>query len=217
MSDQLSRLVLDWCRSAAAVDWNGGFTTLEDCQALSQRLTESRMLHDMLMAIPLDSNLLEQCEQLQGIKKLVLIDDTEHDIRLRLHLFEDYSFDVAHNHKWSFFSTILKGGYTQFIHGELQNDATAENIKRMPISTATSYSVGDSYFLRHNMVHSLRALPGTITLVIRGPITRPQSHWHDFKSDQHWKHSGDETDTLKRKLSYSEAKATASMLASQLE
>ena len=217
MLAQLSKQVDDWCRSAAAVDWNGSFSSLEACQALSQQLTESKFLQELLMTLPINSKLLEQCEQLQGIKKLVLIDDTANDIKLRIHLFEDYAFDVAHNHKWSFFSTVLKGGYTQFLHGEVGNNATTEDIQKMPVSTATRYEEGDSYFLRHNMVHSLRALPKTVTLVIRGPILRQQSLWHDFKSKKQWYHQGDETDSLKRKLRVHETEATVSKISSLLK
>lgn len=195
-----------WCSSAGSLDWDGSFSTLPECDELVGELVRSGLLRRLLKGLVDNPTLLAQCEQLQGIKKLVLIDDLKRDIRLRLHLFKDYAFDVAHNHKWSFHSTILKGSYIHSLHGEVNANTRTEDIERMPVVTATKCSAGGSYFLRHNMVHSLRAEPEAITLVVRGPVAREQSLWTDFKSKNKWTHLGDETDTLKRPLTLNEVK-----------
>ena len=204
----MTRSVEEWIDGVSKVDWNGNLRSLPQCDTLVRRLIGSGMLRRLLNQVSGEPRLVRLCEQLQGLKKIVLIDDKCRDIRLRLHLFENYEFDVAHNHKWSFHSTILSGRYLQSLHGEVRDDMSALDIQSMSVVTATEYRTLDSYFLRHSMVHSLRAEPHTVTLVIRGPIMRAQSLWRDLKNSKAWVHKGDATDTLKRPLTEEEAITT---------
>jgi len=49
--------------------------------------------------------------------KLVLYNAAELAVRLRLHVYQAGFFDRPHNHRWSFASHILRGGYVHRIFG----------------------------------------------------------------------------------------------------
>jgi hypothetical protein len=51
------------------------------------------------------------------MRKLVLHDDADLGVRLRLHLYRGGFFDRPHNHRWSFASRILHGGYRHRLFG----------------------------------------------------------------------------------------------------
>lgn len=105
--------------------------------------------------------------------KLVLWRSADGSVRLRLHLFRPGYTDRPHNHRWSFASRILAGGYIHTLYGTadqvLADTRAGAPLRQLWVGTQPQSS---SYFLDDQAVHSLRAEHATVSLVLRGPSVK---------------------------------------------
>ncbi|MGH3991629.1 MAG: hypothetical protein ACRDSN_04090, partial [Pseudonocardiaceae bacterium] len=119
-----------------------------------------------------DPHLAQMCEGYDFMHKLVLYDAAELGVRLRLHVYQAGFFDRPHNHRWSFASHILRGGYVHRIFG--RDDQFGEDTdpnSLLPIHERLEQS-GSTYALHHTSVHTVQAEADTISLLIRGPAAK---------------------------------------------
>jgi len=153
-------------------DWDDlGVVGVTTESIFSQLLSPGR-LHDMLEALRHDEHLRGMCERYDFLDKLVLFDDADTGVRVRLHLFRSGYFDRPHNHRWSFASRILTGQYTHRLYG--REDVILDNPSGAglwPIMERVEH-VGAEYVLHHNSVHAVQAATDTISLVLRGPARK---------------------------------------------
>lgn len=187
-----------------SVDWEDASAGLSVAGPLLMDVARSGLLLELLSQLPSSARLAAMCEHLQGIRKLVLYDDEALKVRLRLHAFGDYYADVAHNHRWSYASLVLRGGYEHIIHGEVGAATRPEDLRSMAAAHSSLVGEGSAYFLHHRMVHSLRVRPYSVSLILRGPVVRPSALWNNRASNETWVHQGSGIDPRKTDMTLGE-------------
>ncbi|MFD5089220.1 hypothetical protein ACFWMR_01370 [Amycolatopsis thailandensis] len=155
------------------IDWNDTTSILRGCTPVFQSLASDPLLLSALVAgIADDSHLADMCEGYDFMHKLVLYDATDLGVRLRLHVYREGFFDRPHNHRWSFASHILRGGYTHRIFGrddQFGEDTDPDSL--LPIHERFEQP-GSTYALHHTSVHTVQAEADTISLLVRGPSAK---------------------------------------------
>ncbi|MEV7010660.1 hypothetical protein [Streptosporangium sp. NPDC051022] len=113
------------------------------------------------------------CESYEQMDKLVLWQSEDRSLRLRLHVFHPGFFDRPHNHRWSFVSRILTGGYLHSLYGSEETVAEQARAGHAPLSRFVRQETpGTQYFLEHSLVHSLSADRVSVSLLLRGPSVK---------------------------------------------
>ncbi len=159
--------------SLGQVDWDDTTSILRGCTPLFDALGNDPALLAVLVAGVADNaHLAETCEGYDFMHKLVLYDATELNVRLRLHVYRAGFFDRPHNHRWSFASHILRGGYVHRIFGrddQFGEDTDPDSL--LPIHERLEQA-GATFALHHTSVHTVQAEADTISLLVRGPSAK---------------------------------------------
>ncbi|MDX2292332.1 MULTISPECIES: hypothetical protein [Streptomyces] len=160
-------------RRIRALDW-------QDLDRLSVELTEllAELAADGAWLAAAMENLLhtpelrDLSERLAELDKMVLINDSESGVRIRLHRFRQGYFDRPHNHRFTFGARILSGGYRHTIYGDHPDPEHDFDLERVVPTLIRRESAGSSYVIQHTLVHSVAAEPETLTLTVRGPAQK---------------------------------------------
>ncbi len=179
--------------------------------------------HDLIESIGADArllgNLIEHSRQSDTARKHFerhrLLDkihlyESPSGVRLRLHLSTQEHRDRPHDHRFSFVSTILAGGYLQTRHklvGDLsgvapayQNDSDAPrvNVAVVPLFQ-TFQAVGSTYSLHHSEIHTTFTQPQSVSLFLRGPAEKDRSIITERESGTAWWRYGREAEPTERR------------------
>lgn len=155
----------------AALDWTDMPKLLGPMEELLDDLASSpTWLNDAFDHVLRTPELLNQCERLQELDRVVLVSDKNSDVRVRLHLFTGSDFDRPHNHRWSFGSRLLHGSYHHYLFGDYE-ELTPETRIGTP-ALVREEKAGSGYLIRHTMVHTVASPPGTTSLIVRGPAEK---------------------------------------------
>lgn len=157
----------------ACIDWDSTTSILRWCTPIFDSLAnEPALLSKLLTGVSESSHLSEMCEGYDFMRKLVLYDDADLGVRLRLHVYRAGFFDRPHNHRWSFASHILRGVYVHRLFGrDDQFDEETDRDALLPILERSERS-GSIYALHHTSVHTVQAEDDTISLLVRGPSAK---------------------------------------------
>ena len=151
------------------IDWDDTTSILRGCTPVFDALSRHPTLLARLVAdVAEDSHLADMCEGYDFMHKLVLYDAAEHSVRLRLHIYQAGFFDRPHNHRWSFASHILRGGYVHRIFGrDDQFGADTDPASLLPIHERREQP-GSTYALHHTQrAHHVQAEADTISLLVQ--------------------------------------------------
>lgn len=155
------------------LDWNDTRAVSEaTSKTLAGIAEEGGRLRELAEGVCTDASLLEKCEEYDILRKMVIAEDAEYDVRLRLHVFLPGYIDRPHNHRWTYASMILAGSYTHQIYGAdtgFDEGVDVDSLKPLLVRHETP---GSHYALHNTMVHSLVAEPMTVSLVLRGPSVK---------------------------------------------
>ncbi|MEU2122402.1 hypothetical protein [Nocardia niwae] len=180
-----------------SLDWEDiGAVQRQAGAALAQIAGRPDILAAALRQIPARPELLRLCEHQErySVDKLILYSDAESGIRVRLHVFLPGHADLPHNHRWTFATSILRGGYRHLVYGDAPKGVMP------PIVHARHEGPGDGYVLHHSVVHAVAAEPNTVSLVIRGPAVKDRSLVFDRqKSWWHYSATQDSAEDSARK------------------
>lgn len=154
------------------VPWEDGRGALAAVGAVFDEIAADPALLPALVA-DLSGDERGGCESYPCMDKLVLWQSADRSTRLRLHLFTPGYVDRPHNHRWSFVSRILRGGYVHSVYGS-EDDVLATVREGVPVRPVLAHDegAGSQYFLDHSLVHSLRADVVTVSLLLRGPSVK---------------------------------------------
>lgn len=141
--------------------------------ALRRVAGDKSFLRGLLAAVPGDPNLFSKCESDTVEDKIVLYDDEQRGIRIRLRLATTEQRELAHSHRFSFSNLVLRGSYKHRNYqcrGEFSQESTAEDV--VPVCIHED-SPNHCFTIHHSAVHAtpLEA-EGTISLVLRGPAVK---------------------------------------------
>jgi hypothetical protein len=178
MIDVLERLDVDWSDLATAHQ-----TTKP---LLEELAADKAMLATLLDRARSTPRLMGMCERHRLLDKLVIFEG-ESGWRLRLHMSTQEHLDRPHDHRFSFTTHILAGGYQHVRHelvGELGSDvpptiqddfdAIETNLVAIP-RFVTHERQGHIYSLHHTEVHTIYTAPDTVSLFLRGPAEKNRS------------------------------------------
>lgn len=108
--------------------------------------------------------------------KLCLAYDSEADVEIRLNYYykNSYVHDSWHNHRWSFWSSLLCGSAVHRVATGI--DPAADDC------VLFRHRAGDVYRLGSGLFHSFVPEPGTVSLMFRGRVTA--SNWSRSEIDK---------------------------------
>jgi predicted metal-dependent enzyme (double-stranded beta helix superfamily) len=146
---------------------------------------DKQELRKKILEIPERETLFALCEHYDILDKIVLFISEDDSLRVRLHIFADGYFDRPHNHRWSYSSRILSGGYRHIIYALNENFANPHIQDLMPVIIRQE-SAGDFYTLHSSQYHSVIAESGTVTLIARGPSDKERFRLFDRTTKESW-------------------------------
>ncbi|MEW1750565.1 hypothetical protein ACIQU1_15155 [Streptomyces angustmyceticus] len=168
MDRDLTRLQrLDWSRIEVAEHVTGQVTAL---------LATPGALRELLDNALADATLLNLSERQWWGDRIVLFDDPDSMLRIRLHRF-DQGTHFPHSHRWPFYTRILRGQYLHRLYGPESVVRAQLEASPGPLtpSTVRTEGAGSSYAIDQHMVHSVTSATNTFSLVIQGPRLKEQS------------------------------------------
>lgn len=168
-------------------------------QALFGKYLNKDYLKQAVLKIPDNNQLFLMCEHYDILDKLVLHDDKDIGIRVRLHVFANDYFDRPHDHRWTYSSYILSGGYKHIIYGIKRNVECPEFDDLIPVQIRHEKK-GDSYTLHCSQYHSVIAKPETVSLIIRGPSHKDKFRLIDRITKNSWWQYGTSVESEEEKL-----------------
>lgn len=147
-----------------------------------------------------DLRLFSMAEHFDRIDQIILYDDLSRGIRIRLHIYPPDHFDGPHNHRWSFTSFILAGSYCHRIFRiDERIDESTCMLDLQPLFIVQECA-GVSYTLHHSVIHSVIALPDTVSLILRGPVEKDRLMMTDLKTGKmRWKYGWEKEMVEERK------------------
>ncbi|WP_328485571.1 hypothetical protein [Streptomyces zaomyceticus] len=186
MLDHLDRLTVDWTDFEAA-----GEITRDLVHKLAD---DKESLRKLVYDVEHRPELLAMCERHQLLDYIVLYDALDRGFRLRLHLSTEDHHDRPHDHRFSFSSRIVAGGYTHtwyHLDGELYerpdpearqylsrhhpDPRGASHLDRLTPHLTRWEGPGNCYTLHHSAIHTTFTTPDTVSLFLRGPVEKDRS------------------------------------------
>jgi len=164
----------------AAIDFADIQSLLDGGEALLRHAARPEHLRALLDRTRTTPGLLTQCEHFNLFDKIVLHEDRERKVRLRLHVFGGEVREV-HHHRASFASLVLHGSYTHLLFGdEKYLGDPAGGLSRFQALMAQDQRPGSTYALHHAMVHATVAKPETVSLMLQAPVARDSFRIYDL-------------------------------------
>jgi predicted metal-dependent enzyme (double-stranded beta helix superfamily) len=170
------------------LDWDN----LEDVSGVSAQVLQDLADHPdalkgALLALPDRPELATMCEHYDILDKAVLYNDPVTGFRVRLHVFLPGYFDRPHNHRWTYASRIMEGGYRHVLYGTDERFDDGVDPRKLAPLLLTRVNAGDMYTLHHSMIHAITdAVPHTTTLVLRGPAVKDRFVVTDRHTGESW-------------------------------
>jgi hypothetical protein len=160
---------LDW-----ETDFRGTAAATQD--ALRALAADPEQLQGLLCDVENKPELLDKSERLRLDDKIVLYDalDTQ-GFRLRLHISKNEDREVAHNHRFSITTLILRGVYYHKLYlteGPFGESADADSVRPVFLRDERA---GACYTMHHSVIESNTTAPGTMSLLMRGPTMKARA------------------------------------------
>jgi hypothetical protein len=152
------------------IDWNDLPRTAVVTEDLIRRFAADKALFRRLLhAVQEDPYLWAKCEEDVVEDKIVLWDDVEKGLRIRLRMATAYQQQLAHCHRFSFTNLVLRGRYLHrnyVARNGFDENALPEDVQPVILHEDKA---GDCFTIHHEALHSTAFTEvGTISLVLRG-------------------------------------------------
>jgi hypothetical protein len=146
-------------------------------------LATSRVAEDLLRHLSKDKNLMRalikhaaednylwtKCEEDLVEDKIVLWDDIDKNLRIRLRMSTAPQQRLAHCHRFSFSNLVLRGSYTHWIYKPVAGFDETTYLEDVEEVVLHEDNAGDCFTIHHNTLHSTPFTEEhTISLVLRG-------------------------------------------------
>lgn len=136
-------------------------------------------LRQLVLDVPNNKELLSDSTHYERVDKLVLWNSDDKAMQIRLHIYANQpssgkarnlaDISEAHNHRWSFSTRILSGGYFHTIY---RMDVLETGKHHLVPIMIRHEGVGSCYALHHSQYHSITEESNTVSLIVRGPIEK---------------------------------------------
>ena len=152
------------------VDWQDVGEVAEHATPILRSFSEQPgIVRRLFQNMEAEPDMRALCERSPMMDKFVLFRDLKDRFRLRLHFFRAGYFDMPHNHRWSYASVILRGGYKHVLYGNevaLEEEMALEALEPRMVRYEDE---GASYVLHNSWTHAIQARNETVSMIIRGP------------------------------------------------
>ena len=159
-----------------AIDWNYDFASVSTVtENIIRKFAEDKdLFRRVLMRVPNERYLWEKCEEDVTEDKIVLWDDVDKNIRIRLRMSTKPQQRLAHSHRFSFTNLVLRGRYTHWVYMANEDFHPEINIDDVREVVIQEDKMGDCFSIHHETLHSTPFTEEeTISLVLRGnPLKR---------------------------------------------
>lgn len=155
---------------AEPIDWNDLPRVATLTEDLIRRFAADRdLFRRLLLAVEHDPYLWAKCEEDVVEDKIVLWDDVEKGLRIRLRMATAYQQQLAHSHRFSFTNLVLRGRYLHrnyVAENGFDENTLPEDVRPVILHEDRA---GDCFTIHHDALHSTAFTEvGTISLVLRG-------------------------------------------------
>lgn len=191
---------------------------LQEFNELKELLDELSQPQNLKYLLDTYTNgLLSYCEEYDFLTKVALYHTPNGKLRLRLNLFLPGYANRIHHHRWDYMAKILRGGYIQSLYGKKQ-DFNLDHLQMAFVypDEISTINKGDIYYLHRDYVHSISALPNTISLCLRGPAKGDKFWVMDPKLNTIWWQYGEKLETYEEKQVKSMSQGTLQQIKQQL-
>jgi SAM-dependent methyltransferase len=114
-----------------------------------------------------------ECHSLDD--KIVIWDDPQKGLRIRLRLANTDQYERIHNHRYSFTAYILHGAYQHTLYSTDQTLDEKADVTRFWPTFVREEAVGRCITLDHEQLHTTITEPQTISLMIQSPARKRQA------------------------------------------
>lgn len=166
----LARTRAPLLESLPPIDWEDFETAAEITQkAIRAFVADKKLFRTLVEAAPEDPYLWSKCEQDVVEDKIVLWDDIDKGLRIRLRMSTGHQERLAHSHRFSFTNMVLRGKYVHWGYTsgpEFDGKTKLDDVKTVYQQDDIA---GDVFTIHHEALHST-PFPelGTVSLVFRG-------------------------------------------------
>lgn len=167
--------------------------------ALMRISSDSTLMCNLLKNIAVDTTLAEKTECYDFLDKMVIYSNDDTGIYARISYFHEGYSERIHYHRWNYASYILCGGYTQTLYGSTREHAEIVTINSSDILMREDLYAGNLYTLNNLMIHSIKVLPGTISLCIRGKALCDAFQIKDISNGSVWWQYGSDMEALEER------------------
>jgi predicted metal-dependent enzyme (double-stranded beta helix superfamily) len=190
-----------------SVDWSDLEQAAETTRQIALRIGDDhallRALVDRAAVVP---QLREKCEIHTLDDKIVIWDEQDRGLRIRLRLANTTQYERVHNHRFSFTAYLLSGTYYHTLYATDQPlDETADVTRFWPRSVREERT-GDIITLHHQQLHTTLTAPDTISLMIQSPAQKRRAFMIRRSDGEVWWRVGaaDEDEARRREVRMSD-------------
>lgn len=183
-----------------AVDWDNLEEASERTQQIALRIGEDKQLLRALVDRAARTPAIRaKCECHALDDKIVLWDEPERGLKIRLRLANTDQYERVHNHRYAFTAYVLTGVYYQTLYATDQPLDDTADVERFWPCVVREERPGDFITLHHEQLHTTITGPDTISLMIQS-AARQKRAFMIRRSDGHvWYRLGaDEEDEARR-------------------
>jgi hypothetical protein len=181
MFEALNNLRVDWRNFAEASK-----ITTELCSAIALNRSFLRELVLRAGDIP---DLLALSEKHLLLDYLVVYDALDRGFRIRINTGTGDPTVWAHDHRFSFSTRLLSGGYLHTVFALPSNSTSEPSIALVPLLIKEEVA-GSCFSLHHSAIHSTEKRAEMTSLFVRGPSEKPTSTAFDLNTDTRWERRG---------------------------
>ncbi|MEU9126694.1 hypothetical protein AB0D08_01030 [Kitasatospora sp. NPDC048540] len=186
--------------SLPAVRWDDLEAAAEVTEAIARRLGEDRpLLRALVERIRRTPELREKCECHALDDKLVLWDEPEKGLRIRLRLANTDQYERVHNHRFSFTAHILSGAYQHTLYATDQPLDETADVSRFWPHFVREEPTGSCFTIHHEQLHTTITEPETISLMIQSPAAKRRAFIIRKADGQVWWREGAADETAERR------------------
>ncbi|MGQ0839462.1 hypothetical protein [Actinokineospora sp.] len=179
--------VLAVMNNLPAVDWSDLEAAADLTRGIAHTLGDDReLLAALVDRVPGVPELREKCECHALDDKIVIWDDQEKGLRIRLRLANTDQYERVHNHRYSFTAYLLYGTYFHTLYATDQPlDETADVTRFWP-RVIREERTGDIITLHHQQLHTTITSPETVSLMIQSPAQKARAFMIRKSDGQVW-------------------------------
>lgn len=185
---------------------------------LQELAADKETLRVLTDRIGTDPALLDQCERHELLERLELYDGRDRGFEVRLNFTTPTHSVRPHDHRYSFSTYVLRGGYKHIWldPGQKIYEAGRENVTRRHLDKynpdqetevsiakmrplfVTTESAGAQYTIHHSTVHATITNPDSLSIIIKGPSEKNRSLIADRTTNTIWWRFGRSMETEER-------------------